>query len=205
MDCLPPDKPVSIAQADRALLAQYHKHTYKFIDVGKMDRMLDPGDWKDAITFEQRETIRKSGLKPGQRVIFARPRSVAEPFFYVTEHQPCSAPTFTMFSSLINSNVFDLSNKQLQLISEILQNKAEPKTHSLQAKVTSLGGRKGINVFWDRRSSGSPYIGRAFYFIADPKKRIVEEFGYEGAKGNDHWRKEAEEMIQSVEFVKPEK
>ena len=75
MDYLPPDKPALIAKADHTLLAQYHKHTYKFVDIGKMSQMLDPGHWKDAITFEQWDAIRKNGLKPGQRVVFARPRT----------------------------------------------------------------------------------------------------------------------------------
>jgi hypothetical protein len=205
MDYLPPDKPALIAKADHALLAEYHQHTYKFIDIGKMSQMLDPGDWKSPITLEKWEFLKKHGLKPGQRVIFARPDPTPVPFFYVTEHKPCSAAAYKSFTQFISKDVIELNDKQLQSISEILQEKANSKTYQTQVEIMTVGGRNGINVFFDRSTKNSHYIGRAFFFVANPKKRIIEEFGYEGAPAPNHWRKEADTMFRTVEFYPPGK
>jgi hypothetical protein len=207
MDYLPPHKPISTAKADHALLAEYHQHTYKFIDIGKMSQMLDPGDWKSPIDLDldHRDAIRKKGIKPGQRVVFAQPDTAPTPFFYVTEHKPCSPATYKSFTQLIARDVFELDGKQLQSLSEILQERANPKTYYPLAGVSTIGGREGISIFFDRRTKDKHYLSRAFFFVSNPKKRIIEEYGYEGAPGHNHWHKEADTMFESVEFEPPGK
>lgn len=205
MDYLPPDKPVLVAKADERQLTQHHKHLREFVDIGKIDHMPATNDWASATTFEQWQAMLKSGLKPGLQLIFAKPKSASEPVLYIRDHKPCTPTVFNAFRNLLDERTDELNEAQVQSIAEILGEKANAKTYFPIATVTTLGGRKGINVHWDRKRQSTHYLGRSFYFISDAHKRVIEEVGYEGAKGQDHWRQEAEDMLNRIEFIPPEK
>ncbi|HEY9793557.1 MAG TPA: hypothetical protein V6D22_24375 [Candidatus Obscuribacterales bacterium] len=202
MDYLPPEKPAVIAKADQKLMAARHEASYAFVDLGTIRALPEPEDWDSTQTYEQQLGLHK--LTPGQRVIFAKPDSAVQPVWYIDQHKPCSPAAFDAFTKLVNGNTAQiLGQPQLQPLKDILGSKATDKTFDIQADVTERGGRKVLNILYSRH--GAKTFGHALYLVADTKKRLIQEVGYEGANfGKDHWSEEAQQMLANIKF-KPEK
>lgn len=200
MDYVPPERPAIIAEANKRLVAESHRSWGKLIDTGMIDQMPYPSNWLDTTTWFQRVNLK--ALKPGQRVALLKPNTGSGPLIYIEQHKPCSQKAFESFAHIVKENKpGDLSGTQLTSLSEILGDRATDKSYCTQAAVMDLGGRKGIDVFSGRPSEHR--MGRAFFLVSDPKHRLIQEVGYEGAKGGgDEWRNDAEEMLNNIQFVK---
>jgi hypothetical protein len=203
MDYVPVEKPVVIAQANERLIAEYHKSHPKLIDTGIIDQMPYPGTWSEMTTWSQ--NLHLKSLKPGEKISLLKPSTALGPVIYTEQHKPCSQKTYENFARIVKADKSgDLTDGEVASLSEMLGVRATDKSFRIQAGVVDLGGRKGINLFFGRPSEHK--VGRAFFVVSDPKNRLIQEVGYEGAKpGSDPWRKEAEDMLNNIQFVKSDK
>jgi hypothetical protein len=200
MDYVPPERPAIVAQASDRLLADRQRTVFAsaFGDVGMIDTLPETGEWIDTTTWEQRMLL--TDLKPGQRVVFAKPRLAAKPLFYINQLQPCSPPIFAMFDKLIKADHFArLGASELEPLREILETKVTDKKFHTHAGQIDINGHHALMVNCFNTTNNT--YSESIFIVANRKKRLIQEIGYEGAtEGDAHWSKEAHEMLMNIEL-----
>jgi hypothetical protein len=95
------------------------------------------------------------------------------------------------------------STEELKSVNEILKDKLDPNKYETRVRAFELGGRQGLDVKYNTKTKPE-YFGAAFYIVADPKNRIIEEIGFKnGRMDKVEWIKRASNMIARTEFKKP--
>ena len=203
MDYLPPEPPAMVAQASERLLAEYHRIEFSsaFGDMGMIDTLPDTGEWDDTTTWKQRMFL--VNFKPGQRVVFAKPTLASKPEFYIDQHNPVSESTFAFFKKIVDRDEAPvLDSNQLQPLRELLGSRITDKRYSTHAFAKDFGPHHTLKV---RTYGPDKTYTECIFVIADRKKRLIQEIGYEGATDADqHWSHDAGEMLINIE-LKPEK
>ncbi len=94
------------------------------------------------------------------------------------------------------------SMEELKNVSEILKDKLDQTKYDTRVRAFELGGRQGLDVKYNTKSKPQ-YYGAAFYVVADPKNKIIEEIGFKnGRLDKVEWIKRASHMIAGTQFKK---
>ncbi|MBX9689663.1 MAG: hypothetical protein K2X27_23330 [Candidatus Obscuribacterales bacterium] len=199
-------EPVKVAQVRRAeTVDDEDDYRGKISDVGQIDVMPFHIDFNsDSLDYQR---VHDKGIKPGEYFSLGKADG-AELEMYVQEHKPCSQASFNSFVALTKKQ-FDprrsmfFSMEEVKSVTDILKDKLDQSKYETRVRAFELGGRQGLDVKYNTRTKPQLY-GAAFYMVADPKNRIIEEVGFKnGRLDKVEWIKRASYMMARAQFKKP--